>query len=110
VALAAHLQLGKPGLALEQAANAPSLAILGTEADGRGPWLAAGQALQRVLLEATVGGFRCSFLNQPIRQPELRAAVQRLAGGEGCPQVLIRLGRGAEPEVTPRRPLTDVLA
>jgi hypothetical protein len=76
------------------AANAPSLAILGTEADDRAAWLSAGQALQRVVLEAAAAGLGCSLLNHPIQVPELHAAVQRLAGGEGgFPQVLLGLGR-----------------
>src|SRR5262249_35643428 len=46
--------------------HSPVLAALGTEGDAPVDWLAAGQALQRVLLRATAAGLSASFMNQPI--------------------------------------------
>jgi iron-sulfur cluster repair protein YtfE (RIC family) len=86
----------------------PALVVLGTADDAPRDWLAAGQALGRVLLRAAQDEVSASFLNQPIEVEELRAAVGRLAGG-GVPQIVLRLGYGPAVKPTPRRPLSDVV-
>jgi hypothetical protein len=91
-------------------ASAPLLALLTTDHDAAADWLRAGRALQRVLLEATAAGVSVSFLNQPLEIPELRAAVRRLVGVEGAPQLLLRLGYGPRARPTPRRPVADVMS
>lgn len=48
------------------AEGSPVLAVLGTEGDTPADWLAAGQALARVLLRAQAEGVSASFVNQPI--------------------------------------------
>lgn len=68
----------------ELADGAAVLAVLGTGADLPSAWLAAGQALDRVLLRATADGLRASFLNRPIEFPELRSRVAEIAGVEGA--------------------------
>ncbi len=88
--------------------GSPVLAVLGTEGDTPRDWLAAGQALGRVLLRAAQDEVSASFLNQPIEVAELRAAVGRLAK-VGVPQIVLRLGYGPGARPTPRRPLTDVV-
>jgi nitroreductase len=93
----------------ELACGAPILAVLGTEHDVPLDWLAAGQALARVLLYATVEGLAASFLNQPIEVPELRPEVGTLCGHAGVPQVLLRIGYGPTVRRTPRRPVAEVL-
>lgn len=89
--------------------HSPVLAVLTTDRDDRHGWLAAGQALQRVLLEATVAGLRASFLNQPIELPSMRARLRTHLQLAGHPQLLLRLGYGPPGEPTPRRPLADVV-
>ncbi|AVV45095.1 hypothetical protein PYK79_48900 [Streptomyces sp. ID05-04B] len=84
------------------------VALLWTERDRREDWLRAGQALQRVLLTATLRGVRTSMLHQAMEWPDLRAA---LAGSRQrrCPQLLIRFGYGPDGGRTPRasaRPVT----
>lgn len=91
------------------ATGSPLLACLGTRGDDPLAWLIAGQALQRVLLAATSLGLHASFLNQPIEVPELRTKLGALAGHEGHPQILLRIGRGRPAKHTPRRPLEEVL-
>jgi iron-sulfur cluster repair protein YtfE (RIC family) len=86
----------------------PALAVIGTPDDTPRDWLAAGQALARVLLRATQDEVSASFLNQPIEVAELRASVSRLAQ-VGVPQLVLRLGYGPAVTPTPRRPLTDVV-
>ena len=81
----------------------PVLAILVSPADEAGSWLAAGQALERVLLAATVSGLSVSFLNQPLEVPRLRAEVLPPSGAPGQPQMLLRIGRGLPVPPTPRR-------
>ena len=104
--------LGKQVGAKDRAlvASAPLLAVLGTNGDGPGDWLAAGQALQRVLLTACGRGLQASYFNQPVQVAALRPRLQRLAGHPGHPQLLLRLGipkREAPP--SPRRRLEDVI-
>jgi iron-sulfur cluster repair protein YtfE (RIC family) len=92
----------------EIADGSPVLAVLGTADDGPRDWLAAGQAVARVLLRATQDEVSASFLNQPVEVAELRAAVARLAG-VGVPQLVLRLGYGPAVKPTPRRPLGEVV-
>jgi hypothetical protein len=64
-----------------------------------------------MLLAASAAGFAASFLNQALEIPALRAQVRDESEADGHPQVILRLGRPAEPlpPPTPRRPVHDVL-
>ncbi len=93
----------------ELAEHSPVLAVLGTEGDGPGDWLAAGQALQGVLLTACLHGLQASYLNQPIQVATLRPRLAELVGG-GCPQILLRLGYPVEEiAASPRRDVAAVV-
>ncbi|MGW7381757.1 Acg family FMN-binding oxidoreductase [Streptomyces sp. NPDC054794] len=48
----------------------PHLTLLGTARDGPADWLRAGQALERVLLQATTDGLVASKTSQPLEWPE----------------------------------------
>lgn len=92
------------------ALDAPLLAILATHDDTPAAWLAAGQALERVLLVAGHHGLQASFLNQPIQVAALRPRLVPFTGGAE-PQVMVRIGYPSQPPAaTPRRELDDVLA
>ena len=91
------------------AEGSPVLAVLGTEGDAPADWLAAGQALARILLRARAEGVWASFLNQPIEVLELRPWVRETVGEEGLPQLLLRMGYGHEVRPTPRRAIEEVL-
>lgn len=91
------------------ALHSPVLAVLGTATDDPIAWLHAGQALQRVLLTAESENVSASFLSQPVEVPDLRPQVAQLAGVEGFPQIVLRLGYGPEVVATPRRDLHGVL-
>lgn len=91
------------------AAGSPLLAVLGTDSDIPMAWMAAGQALQRVLLRARTDGVSASYLNQPIEVAELRPRLRDLLGESGFPQLLLRMGYGPDIQPTPRRPLHDVI-
>lgn len=91
------------------AQTAPVLAVLGTATDERRSWLAAGQALVRVLLSACRHGLQASYLNQPVQVATLRPKLGEIVG-DGFPQIVLRLGypqRVLPP--APRRPVNAVL-
>ncbi|MFM7103331.1 MAG: Acg family FMN-binding oxidoreductase, partial [Verrucomicrobiota bacterium] len=88
--------------------GSPVLAVLGTDRDTPSDWLAAGQALARVLLRARSEEVWASFLNQPVEVEALRPEVARAVGREGAPQALLRLGRAADVPPTRRRPVREV--
>ncbi len=87
----------------------PVLAVLGTQSDRRADWVGVGQALERAVLIARAAGVWVSYLNQPIEVPALRERLAQLSGQPGAPQILLRLGYGAEVDPTPRRDLGEVL-
>ncbi|MCM2494813.1 nitroreductase [Burkholderia glumae] len=88
----------------------PLIVCITTANDDREAWLAAGQALERMLLAATDAGYTASYLNQPIETSGPRAALCRLLGLHGTPQLLLRIGRGPQLPHSPRRPLQDVVS
>jgi nitroreductase len=86
----------------------PTLVVLSTDGDTAEQWLRAGQALQRVLLVATVHGLAATPMSQPLEIPALRELVTDTAAGRWA-QVILRLGYGQPTTPTPRRPLAEVL-
>jgi hypothetical protein len=90
--------------------ESPVLAVLTTVGDNPRDWLAAGQALQRLLLLGVQLGLQASYLNQPVQVATLRPKLQQLTGRPGYAQLLLRIGvpKGTLP-AAPRRPLADVL-
>ncbi|WSC03374.1 nitroreductase [Streptomyces scopuliridis] len=87
----------------------PQLAVVSTETDEPGDWLRAGQAMERVLLTATLHRLSTSFATQPLEWPELRWVLRDPVSGTGHVQMVIRLGYGPTGARTPRRPVEDVL-
>jgi hypothetical protein len=87
----------------------PIITVLYTSGDTAHEWLQAGQALQRVLLTATVHGLSATPLTQPLEIPELRERLDDPRDGRIVAQVVLRLGYGPPPPRSRRRPLTDVL-
>lgn len=91
------------------ATGSPVLAILHTEADTLRDWIAAGQALARVLLHARGENIWASFLNQPIEVESLRPKLTDALDLTGFAQILLRMGYGPDVRPTPRRSVRDVL-
>jgi hypothetical protein len=83
----------------------PCVAVLSTAQDTPLAWLHAGQALQRVLLLATLRGLAASFLNQPLETEEIRGELFQF----GHPHMILRLGYARAVVATPRRPVTDLI-
>ncbi len=102
--------LGSAGAPRDHAAfeRAPTLAVLSTKTDKPLDWIRAGQALQRVLLEATTAGVSASFMNQPLEQDDLRWQVRNPLTGIGHAHMVLRLGYGAPVPATPRRPVYEI--
>ncbi|GAA2101424.1 nitroreductase [Streptomyces albiaxialis] len=98
--------------------QAPQLALLGTADDSPRDWLRAGQAMERVLLRATLDGLSAALNSHALEWPELRWDARDPRSAMGYVQMLFRLGYGTEaPEGpgapgtprTPRRPVQEVL-
>ncbi|MGW1071199.1 Acg family FMN-binding oxidoreductase [Streptomyces sp. NPDC002537] len=87
----------------------PHLALLTTEGDRPRDWLTAGQAMERVLLVATLDGLVTSFSTQALEWPDLRRPLRDPSTGTGHVQMMLRLGYGPKGPRVPRRPVRDVL-
>lgn len=89
------------------------IVLLSTDTDDPADALACGEALSSVLLECTMAGLATCPVTHLTEVPAGRALLAGLVGREGLPQILIRVGGTpaleAMPELTPRRPLADVL-
>ena len=95
--------------------DAGVVVILATATDDPLAVLRAGEATGAVLLSATARGLASCPLTEPLEIAATRAEVRtKLLGGEGIPQMLLRIGWAAvnaDPlPATPRRPLSDVVA
>jgi len=90
----------------EQFEPYPTIVVLCTGGDSLQDWLRAGQALQRLLLAATVHGLAATPMSQPLEIPTLREMVT--ATGRWA-QLILRLGYAQPTHPSPRRPLSEVL-
>jgi hypothetical protein len=88
--------------------EAPRLAVLSTAGGARKDWMHAGQALQRVLLTATLRGIAIAPLTQPLETADAWLVHNPRAGVEQ-PQMILRLGYGLPVPASPRRPVSNVL-
>jgi hypothetical protein len=88
---------------------APVLLVLATELDDTAHWLAAGQALDRVLLRAAADGLSAGFMNQPVQCAALRVRLNAMLDRPGFAQIVMRLGYAQLGKPSWRRPVQDVL-
>ncbi|WP_256726023.1 nitroreductase family protein [Streptomyces sp. IMTB 2501] len=98
-----------PGRGWAPFEKSPNIALLGTARDEPTDWLCAGQALERVLLQATADGLVTSLTSQPLEWREIRWAVRDPVSAMAHVQMVIRLGYGPEGHASPRRPVADLL-
>ncbi|KAB2899121.1 MAG: hypothetical protein F9K40_10630 [Kofleriaceae bacterium] len=91
--------------------TAPLVMVIGTAGDAPSDWLAAGEALEALLLHATLRHLSAAFLNQALEIPGLRREVTNIIGRGEHPQMILRLGYPEQPieHPAPRRSLEDVL-
>jgi nitroreductase len=87
----------------------PLVAVLGSPGDRPIDEIAAGEALQRVLLTLTDAGLASSMMSQPIEVPAAREQLSRSLGRSGVPQMALRIGYGQPGAPTRRRALAEVL-
>ncbi|PWI10244.1 nitroreductase [Streptomyces sp. NWU339] len=98
-----------PGRGTAEFERTPQLVVLSTSRDRPEDWLRAGQAMERVLLLATLEGLSSSFATQALEWSDLRWPLRDPVSGAGHIQIVLRLGYGPKGPSTPRRPVPDVL-
>jgi nitroreductase len=86
-----------------------SLFVLGTSGDDRLSWLRAGEALERLWLEATGYGYVASLFTQVVEVPATREQLRTELGLVLYPHVLLRVGKAPVTSASMRRRLPDVL-
>ena len=85
------------------------LFVLATVADDELSWLRAGEALERLWLEATRHGYVASLFTQPVEIPAVRERLRAELGMTTRPQLLLRVGKAPLTSSSRRRQLADVL-
>lgn len=87
------------------------IAVLVAEQDAPQYWVRAGRVCQRLALQATALGLKCSFVNQPVEVAKFRPDLAALIGAPGRrPNIVMRFGYGPDLPKSPRRPVEAVLA
>ncbi|HET7310636.1 MAG TPA: hypothetical protein VFJ17_04860 [Mycobacteriales bacterium] len=90
--------------------NTPGLiAVVVTDTDLEHDWVAAGQALERVLICAAEHDVYAAMHSQITEVPHLRSELRRELCVPGYPHILLRFGYAEDDHHTPRRPVEDVL-
>lgn len=85
------------------------LMILGTVEDGPYAWLRAGEALQRLWLEATRLDHVAGLITQVIEVKRTRKQLRAELGLPFYPHLLLRIGQAAPNVPTNRRPIEDLI-
>ena len=95
----------------QQANSSAGFAVFVSEQDDPVHWVEAGRCYERFALTATAMGVRHAFLNQPIEEASMRPALCTALDLTSIerPDLLVRLGKGPEMPISPRRPLEEVL-
>lgn len=85
------------------------LMVLGTVEDGPYAWLRAGEALQRLWLEATRLDYVAGLITQVIEVKRTRKQLRTELGLHFYPHLLLRIGQAAPNIPTNRRPIEDLI-
>lgn len=80
-----------------------------TKEDEPESWLRAGQALQRLLLEATALGYATGMPSETIEVPPAREHFRASLGKDLQPHAIVRLGRAPDSRAVGRRRMVDVI-
>lgn len=98
-------RFGLPPFVGQRTRGRPGLpAVLTTPGDTVPDWLAAGQALEHLLLRAAAHWVFATFATPALEFPDLREQVRDALGLADHPQMLLELGRAGQARLTPRRP------
>jgi Nitroreductase family len=101
---------GVPPLSLATSHRAAGVAALLTTADDDlADWVHAGQALQRILLTASICGAAVALHSQPLEVPWLREFVRTQLSDGAHPHLVLRIGLVTQVAVSVRRDPEDVL-
>jgi hypothetical protein len=84
-------------------------AVLVTPGDTRADWLAAGQALHRLLAHAASAWVFASLSSQPLQTAAGRSQVRDRLGIAGVPQMIMQLSPARSTRATARRPPADLM-
>ena len=95
---------------LQQSSLNHCLMVLGTAKSTRSAWLRAGEALQRILLEATRLDFVVSLATQVVEVPSTRDRLRKELDLEFHPLLLMRIGRAAPTPASKRRDPTMIIS
>jgi len=95
---------------LKQSSINHCLMVLGTAESTRLAWLRAGEALQRIMLEATRLGYVISLASQVAEVPSTRAHLRTELGLEFSPLLLMRIGRAAPTPASKRRDVSMIIS
>jgi hypothetical protein len=97
---------------LRQSSLNHCLMVLGTgrAESNRSAWLRAGEALQRILLEATRLDYVVSLASQVAEVPSTRDRLRKELDLELHPLLLMRIGRAAPTPASKRRDLNKVIS
>jgi nitroreductase len=95
---------------LKQSSLNHCLMVLGTAESTRAAWLRAGEALQRIWLEATRLDFVVSLASQVAEVPSARERLRKELGLEFHPLLLMRIGRAAPTPASKRRDLSMIIS
>ncbi len=93
-------------------ADNPALLAVMTYGNGTADWLAAGETLMHVTVEAQRHGLASCPLSQPVDHPMFRSQLAQELNAAGIPQILLRVGvpvAGVRSPLTPRRSVDEVL-
>ncbi|MFC0865567.1 Acg family FMN-binding oxidoreductase [Sphaerimonospora cavernae] len=97
------------GVRSDEPGDTGLVAMLTTPGDDADDWLAAGQALQRVLLHASAYGLSAAFHTQALELPELREFIRKHVCDGAYPQMIMRLGFAVDEVGSVRRPPSEVV-
>jgi len=86
-----------------------AIAVLTSRRDLEVDWLQAGQAMERVLITAAEQWAFAAVHSQVVEVPDLRGELRRELCTSGYPQMLMRFGYAPTSQLTPRRPVDEVL-
>ncbi|HEY5987642.1 MAG TPA: hypothetical protein VIV12_14900 [Streptosporangiaceae bacterium] len=85
-------------------------AVLATPSDTPIDWLNAGQALQRLLVNAASSWVFASLTSEPLESRTIRTMLGRALGLMGSPQMVLQFGRAHTAAATARRPVSQLLS
>jgi nitroreductase len=95
---------------LHQSSLNHCLMVLGMAESNRLAWLRGGEALQRILLEATRLDYVVSLASQVVEVPSTRDRMREELDLEFHPLLLIRIGRAAPTPASKRRDVAMIIS